>query len=393
MSDFRKGNFDRDRAPRLLRHFCPVQSVDSILEIDLTDLYNSGKRLLLLDVDNTLLEWRSEEIPETTHSWIDEAQKLGFQTCILSNTRNPMRLDRLAKAMECDYMVGKFKPSREMYHAALKKYGSEADEAIMVGDQLFTDVLGANRSGIDAILVRQMAPLEFIGTRVNRIGERIIRARIHRAIVEHPEDMPVGGAAAIEMLISNPTVRQFVKFCIVGGSSFVIDAGLHFVLMFLIHWNGVLLSQTLGIWLIDSMPALFSSLGVRPDGSLDPAGAASPIFKILTAAIAIFNSFWWNRVWTFGITTKEQRASQLRKFYIVAVIGLVLNTLIVSLLSNIIPGHLRRSWLIATIIATIVVAFWNFFGQKLWTFRKKHHPVETLAAEATPAVSPESKGE
>lgn len=369
MSEFRTGNFDRDRAPRVLRHFCPIQSVDSILEVNLTDLYNSGKRLLLLDVDNTLLEWRSHEIPETTHSWIDEAQKLGFQICILSNTRNPQRLDKLAKSMGIEYMVGKFKPSREMFHAALKKFQVEADDAIMVGDQMFTDILGANRSGIDAILVRQMAPTEFVGTKINRMGERIIRGRIHRAIVEHPEDLPVGGAAAFALL-SNPTVKQFVKFCIVGGSSTVIDAGLHYLLMFVVPWHDQLLSRVFGGWLLENGGSIFEMFASRPEG-INASYAASPVFKLITTGIAIFNSFWWNRSWTFGITTKEQRAAQLKKFYAVAIIGAALNTVILTLLGNIIPGHERRSWAIATIIATIVVAFWNFFGQKLWTFKQK----------------------
>jgi len=341
------------------------------LEVDLVDLYNSGKRLLLLDVDNTLLEWRHDELPETTHAWIDEAQKLGFQLCILSNTRNPGRLDKLAKSADVEYMIGKFKPSRDMFHAALKKFGVEAEDAIMIGDQMFTDILGANRSGIDAILVRQMAPVEFIGTKVNRIGERIIRARIHRALMEEdPDEVPVGGAAAIDMIFKHPTVRQFIKFGIVGASSFLIDAGIHFLLMFIVPFGTGLLSESLGNWLTSNIGGLFNNLAVK-DGAPYPPGAASPIFKVVSAGVAIFNSFWWNRLWTFRITTKEKRASQLRKFYIVSVIGLLINTFIVSIFSNVIPGHPRRSWLIATLIATLVVAVWNFSGQKLWIFRAK----------------------
>lgn len=359
----------------MLRHFCPVQSVESILQVDLVDLYSAGKRLLLLDVDNTLLEWRSEEIPETTHKWVKDAKELGFQLCILSNTRNPERLDRLAKAMDLEYLLGKFKPSRQMFLEALKKFKVEADDAIMVGDQMFTDVLGANRSGIDAILVRQMAPTEFIGTKINRFGERIIRGRIHQAIIAHPEELPVGGAAAF-VLLKNPTVRQFVKFCIVGGSSTVIDAGLHYVLMFVMPYQGSLLSKTFGTWLMENGGSFFNYFATRPDGAIDPAFAASPVFKVITTGIAIFNSFLWNRSWTFGITTKEQRAAQMRKFYVVALIGAALNTILLTLLGNVIPGHQKRSWFVATVIATIAVAFWNFFGQKLWTFRQKSHGEE-----------------
>lgn len=350
----------------MLKDLCPVQAVDSILEIDLQDLYTAGKKLLLLDMDNTLTEWRSEEIPETTLSWVKQAKELGFAICILSNTRNPDRLSRLAAVLELDFKFGKFKPSRHMFIEALKDYKCEADSAVMIGDQMFTDVLGANRSGIDAILVRQMAPKEFLGTKlVSRTGEKILRSRINRAL--QTEEEMIGGAAAFEML-SNPTVRQFIKFCVVGASSTVIDLGLHYVLMFVMPYGDGLLSRNFGQQLVDSGPSLFRSLADGAEG-YDPALAAGPVFKIFTAGIAIFNAFFWNRLWTFRITGKREVGSQLRKFFAVAIIGAMLNSVLVGFMSSIIPGHPKRSWAIASLIATVVVAFWNFFGQKYWTFR------------------------
>ncbi|MEQ1934240.1 MAG: YqeG family HAD IIIA-type phosphatase [Fimbriimonadaceae bacterium] len=366
MSDFRSGYFDRDRAPGVLRHLCPVQAVDSILEIDLQDLYSSGKKLLLLDMDNTLTEWRSEEIPETTHAWIKQAKDLGFDLCILSNTRNPDRLSRLATLLEVDFKFGKFKPSRHMFLEALRERKCEPDDALMIGDQMFTDVLGANRSGIDAILVRQMAPKEFVGTKfISRTGEKILRGRINRALV--PDENLVGGAAAVAML-SDPVVMQFVKFCAVGASSTVIDVGLHYILMFVVPYQGHTFSEHIGKQLIEQGPSIFATLADGPEG-FNPALAAQPVFKVFTAGIAIFNAFIWNRMWTFRISGKHEVGSQLRKFFTIAIIGAILNSSLVGFMSSIIPGHPKRSWLLATAIATVVVAFWNFFGQKYWTFK------------------------
>ncbi len=367
MSDFRPGNFDRNRAPRVLKDLCPVQAVDSILEIDLQDLYSSGKKLLLLDMDNTLTEWRSEEIPETTLSWIKQAKELGLDICILSNTRNPDRLGRLAALLEVDFKFGKFKPSRHMFLEALKERKCEPDDAIMIGDQMFTDVLGANRSGIDAILVRQMAPSEFVGTKlISRTGEKILRARINRALVV--DETLVGGAEAIAML-SHPVVRQFIKFCVVGASSTVIDVGLHYVLMFVVPSGDTLLSHVFGQQLVDNGPSIFKTLADGREG-YNPALAAGPVFKIITAGIAIFNAFFWNRLWTFRISGTHEVGSQLRKFFMIAIIGAILNSTLTGFMSSIIPGHPKRSWAVATIIATVVVAFWNFFGQKYWTFKQ-----------------------
>jgi putative flippase GtrA len=150
----------------------------------------------------------------------------------------------------------------------------------------------------------------------------------------------------------------------VGGTSTLLDAGLHFVLMFVILIGGKPLGVALGRWLQSEMPQIF--------GMFDkPSDAAFPVLKVLTSIVGILNGFYWNRRWTFKIQGKEEAGRQLAKFSLVAVTGLCLNTLISTGLNNVIAGHPKRSWLIATIIATIVVAFWNFTGHRIWTFKKK----------------------
>ncbi len=379
MSEFRIGKFDRNRVFRPFRGLCPVEAVQSILDIDPQVLVAAGKKVVLLDVDNTLLVWRSEEIPETTTEWIDRMKAAGLQLHILSNTRNPGRLDRLSQRLGIPYFFGKFKPSKVMYEKALQTYEVKPSEAVMIGDQIFTDVLGANRTGIDAIWVRQMAPVDFVGTKVSRMGERLLRKRLYRAMEEkrdldpstvdsETEDLSVGGTAAFDLL-KHPTVRQFIKFVIIGGSSTIVDIGLHLTLVFFFPWGESKLGIVFGQWLIEHGPAFFTAIATK-DGIPKPELAASPILKVLTASIAILNSFFWNRRWTFKIRGKEHRAVQLKKFFAVALTGMVLNTAITTGLGNIIPGHEKRSLFVASIIATVGVAFWNFFGQKLWTFKK-----------------------
>lgn len=374
MRDFRSGQFDRSQLSPFLRRFCPTQAVESILEIHASDLVTGGKKLVLLDVDNTLLVWRSEDIPDTTVKWIESMRAAGLQLCILSNTRNPGRLDRIAKILGIPFYLGKFKPSTQMYERALKEFGVKAEEAIMIGDQVFTDVLGANRTGIDSIWVHQMAPVDFIGTKVSRLGERILSRPLYRAMKDEPmtetdadEDLPVGGTAAFAML-SHPTVRQFIKFCIIGGTSMVVDMGLFWILLFVVPMGDGLMSTHFGTWLLDQAPGLFTGLATK-DGVLDTKMATVPFLKAISACVAILNSFLWNRRWTFRIRGREHRSVQLRKFFAVAIIGMILNTIMTTGLGNVIPGHPKRSLLAGQLIATVVVAFWNFFGQKLWTFR------------------------
>jgi HAD superfamily phosphatase (TIGR01668 family) len=380
VSEFRTGTFDRKRAGSFFGRFCPVRAEESLLNVDPEHLVALKKKLVLLDVDNTLVVWRSEEIPETSHDWVRRAKAAGLQLCILSNTRHPGRLDRLAKALDIPYFFGKFKPSTFMYKKALAEFNARPEEAVMIGDQIFTDVLGANRSGIEAIWVRQMAPVDFVGTKISRMGERLLRKRLYRAMAEEvdptssgtsstvDEDLAVGGTAAFDLL-QHPTVRQFVKFVIIGGTSTVIDIGLHLTLVFLFPWGDSTLGVTLGQWLLGQWPDLFTAIATK-DGLVKPELAASPLLKVFTASLAILNSFVWNRRWTFKIKGKEHRAVQLRKFFTIALIGMALNTILTTGLGNIIAGHPRRSLAVASLVATVAVAFWNFFGQKLWTFKK-----------------------
>jgi uncharacterized protein len=376
MSGFRPGTFDRNEVGSFLRPFCPIQAVDSLADVDLAALYRRGKRLLLVDVDNTIVIWRSHDIPESTRTWIQQAKALGMDVCIISNTRNRNRLHKLATELEISYLLGRFKPSRKMFYEALEKFSVKPEQAVMVGDQLFTDVFGANRSGIEAIWVRQMAPIDLATTKISRFGERVLRRRLYRALqqphtvaaVENSEDveedLPVGGTAAFE-LMQIPVVRQFVKFCVVGGSSTVIDVGLHWLLMFGIMIGDRTLSEVFGTWLLANFGMVFGFAS-------SPSNAALPLLKVLSASVAIVNSFIWNRRWTFKIRGREHRAVQFQKFVAVALTGLVLNTLITTFFANIIPGHEKRSWAVATAISTVLVAVWNFSGQKLWTFRHKH---------------------
>jgi hypothetical protein len=85
-----------------------------------------------------------------------------------------------------------------MYHQALKQFRLQPQQAVMIGDQLFTDILGANRAGIEAIWVKPMSSRDFIGTKVSRFGERMLRPMLFRSMqteaMEEVEGLPPGGA-------------------------------------------------------------------------------------------------------------------------------------------------------------------------------------------------------
>ena len=362
MRTFRSGRFSREEVISPLRQVCPVEAYHSLYEIELDKLKSIGKKLILIDVDNTLLPWRSEDFPPETLTWIETGRAAGLEFCILSNTRNVERLKRLSAKMGIEYLVGKFKPSRAMYLQSLEKFKVKPEEAVMIGDQLFTDVLGANRAGIEAIWVKPMTSRDFVGTKVNRLAERLIASRLYRTLILEDDDLPIVPKTGI---FHRRIVRQFAKFCIVGGSSFLIDAGLHRILMFNAFVGTEPLSQVVGKW----VAGLWTPAGqVSVEQAHD---VAFTVFKIGTASLAILNSFIWNRLWTFNIRGKEEYGRQLSKFVVVSVVGLGLNTIIASSLNRVVSGGESRSWIVGTFVAAAVVAIWNFSGQRLWAFKKK----------------------
>lgn len=352
---WQSGDFDRQRLSGAVRRFAPAHAADSLVQIDLQKLWDKGKRLLLLDVDNTLVQWRGEEFSPEVIAWIERAKAMGFGICIISNTRREDRLARLSQILGVETVRGRFKPSRAMFRLALIKFQRKPEEAIMVGDQMMTDVLGANRSGIDAIWVRKMEGQEFKGTRINRMIEGFLTGHVYEALISPVDEAP--GEEPKRTLMN-----QIIRFLIVGGTSFALNAAIRWVLMFKVTYGNERFSVAAGDWLQGHIGWPFSIFN-------KPSDAFFPIACAVAATFAILNSFIWNRSWTFEIRGKAQRAAQLRRFFLVSWIGALLDLMISSSLNHVIGGQENVSVMAATVISAGIVAVWNFIGQRTFAFR------------------------
>ena len=356
------GAYDRERMPKRLRRFSPAESLNSITEVDLQELRRDGKNLILLDVDNTLVAWRGEKPAPDVGKWLDQAKEMGFRFCIISNTRRPERLKRVAGNMGIPFVRSKFKPSTEMFLMALEMHKAKPEEAVMIGDQLLTDIFGANRSGIDAIWVKKIGDHEFVGTRhFSRNVERLVAWFLHKYF--EPALAPAGKEAP-RGLFHSQIVRQFVKFGVVGGTSFIIDYCVRMTFMYAITFNGVQMSTSLGSWLMTNLPSLFSWAENVED-------AAVPFAAMAGASLALVNSFYWNRRWTFRIVGPDERGRQFRRFVLISVVGLGLNVVLTTIFNHILPLEHKNALRVATLLAVFFVAIWNFGGQKLYAFKQK----------------------
>lgn len=161
---------------RLLR---PAEYRESILKIDLDRLKARGIRAIMMDLDNTLVRWNHPEPPEGLLQWLERVRQAGLMPCIVSNNKGP-RVRTFAERIGVPFVSQAGKPRRRGFREAMAKLGVSPQETAVVGDQIFTDVLGGNRSGAHTILVVPIDRHEFIGTRLVRIVERMVLRYLNR---------------------------------------------------------------------------------------------------------------------------------------------------------------------------------------------------------------------
>ena len=116
-------------------------------------LRERGIRLLLCDLDYTLAPKYVPGPDEALHRWLTAMREGGIRVMILSNNRSPVRVERFCRDLGIDYVGHAGKPSPRGYRQAMEKAGVTPGETAMLGDKLLTDVLGANRSGVWAVMV------------------------------------------------------------------------------------------------------------------------------------------------------------------------------------------------------------------------------------------------
>ena len=120
--------------------------------IDPEKLARRGIRLVLADLDNTLAPYKEAPTPQAA-AWAGELEAYGIRLFLLSNSRKPHRARQMAQRLGVPYQGRSGKPKRGGYLRAMERMGCAPEQTVMVGDQIFTDVLGACRAGVVPLLV------------------------------------------------------------------------------------------------------------------------------------------------------------------------------------------------------------------------------------------------
>lgn len=152
--------------------FYPKKYVDSAYEIPYEAFYQKGVRGVIFDIDNTLVP-HGAPADERAKALFSRLRKAGLRTCLMSNNKEP-RVASFAGEVCSDYLYKAGKPGLSGYRKAMEKMGTGAETTLFVGDQLFTDIYGANRAGIYAILVKPIHPKEEIQIVLKRRLEWIV---------------------------------------------------------------------------------------------------------------------------------------------------------------------------------------------------------------------------
>ncbi len=163
----------------------PKEYVDSTYEIDFEELYKKGYRGVIFDIDNTLVP-HGAPADERAIAFFKRMQEIGYHTLMLSNNKEP-RVKMFCDAVHAPYIYKAGKPGIDGYRKAMEMMGTTTENTLFVGDQIFTDVWGANRAGIYSFLVKPIHPKEEIQIVLKRYLEKIVIFCYQRSIRKNNE--------------------------------------------------------------------------------------------------------------------------------------------------------------------------------------------------------------
>lgn len=156
----------------MLQAFYPAQYLDSAYQIDFARLYQEGYRGVIFDIDNTLVPHGAPADARAQALFL-YLKKLGYQCCLLSNNKEP-RVQMFNEKIKVKYIFKAHKPRTANYKKAMRLMHTDTGNTLFVGDQIFTDIWGANLAGIRTVLVKPINPKEEVQIRLKRYPEKIV---------------------------------------------------------------------------------------------------------------------------------------------------------------------------------------------------------------------------
>ena len=164
--------------------FKPTYVFDKVVDIRPEFLRKKHIKGLILDLDNTLTTHNNPIVPESSLAWIADMKAAGIKLMIVSNNHAP-RVEPFAEILGLDYVSNGRKPLTYGMNEAVRRLGFAKSDIAAVGDQIFTDIMGANLAGVRSCFVFPIEPETSIPFRLKRALEKPLlpsRKRIIREV-------------------------------------------------------------------------------------------------------------------------------------------------------------------------------------------------------------------
>ena len=152
----------------------PKGYFDKVSDITIEYLVKNNIKGLILDVDNTLIDYY-KNLSDETVEWANSLKDNGIRLCILSNSNKEKKVKEVANKLKIAYIHFGLKPFKKGFKKAIKLLELKNNEIAVVGDQIFTDVLGANRMKMFSILVEPIEKKDIWITILKRPIENYIK--------------------------------------------------------------------------------------------------------------------------------------------------------------------------------------------------------------------------
>ena len=163
----------------MFKRFIPFAHAQSIFEIDIAFFKQSNVTLLLIDLDNTLDSYRLYEPTERAINLIKQIKEAGITPVVVSNN-TAKRVGQYAESLKVDFLSSAHKPFSRRIKNFLKSRDVAVENAMLVGDQLMTDVLAGKGAHLRVVLTEKIVKEDQFTTHFNRLLDRPIRKHLKK---------------------------------------------------------------------------------------------------------------------------------------------------------------------------------------------------------------------
>ena len=163
----------------MVEKYMPDIYQKSIYYINYDKLFKKGIRCILFDLDNTISPPHVNKATKRLKKLFDELKDIGFKIIIISNSPKH-RIEPFKRELMVDACSFSLKPSKNKFEKIMEKFKYKSTELACIGDQLLTDVYGANKLDITSVLVNPLTEHDYTITSFNRIFERFIYSRLEK---------------------------------------------------------------------------------------------------------------------------------------------------------------------------------------------------------------------